>query len=76
MHSKGLTLHVVFMLLPLLNHQNRAHHGDILTQVKSLVEQGKLHPLLDNSDFKIADVAKAHARLEAGMNNGKIVLKA
>lgn len=76
MHSKGLSLHVVFMLLPLLNNQDRAHHGDILTQVKGMVEQGKLQPLLDNSDYRIADVAKAHARLEAGKNNGKIVLKA
>ena len=76
MHSKGLTLHVVFMLIPLLHHQGREHHGDILSQISKLVEQAKLSPMLDNSNFKIADVAKAHARLEAGEHTGKIVLEA
>ncbi|ASC73495.1 Quinone oxidoreductase [Halomicronema hongdechloris C2206] len=33
LHAKGLTLHLVFMLLPLLSGINRAHHGWILTQV-------------------------------------------
>jgi NADPH2:quinone reductase len=76
MHSKGLTLHVVFMLIPLLHNTGRAHHGDILTQIARLVEQSRLHVLLDDSNFKMADVAKAHARLEAGENTGKIVLEA
>lgn len=76
MHSKGLSLHVVFMLIPLLHHQGREHHGDILSQVSKMVEQSKLSPMLDESNFKIADVAKAHARLEAGEHTGKIVLEA
>ena len=76
MHSKGLTLHVVFMLIPLLHHQGREHHGDILTQVAKMVEQSKLNAMLDNSHYKIADVAKAHARMEAGQHTGKIVLEA
>lgn len=80
MHSKGLSLHVVFMLLPLLNQgeyqAGRAHHGDILAQVANLVDRGRLRALLDDSNFKIADVAKAHARLEAGRHTGKIVLQA
>ena len=76
MHSKGLTLHVVFMLIPLLHHQGREHHGDILSQVSKLVEQSKLNPMLDASMFQISEVAKAHARLEAGEHTGKIVLEA
>lgn len=76
MHSKGLSLHVVFMLIPLLHQQGRAHHGDILTQIAKMVEQSKLSPMLDDSHYKIADVAKAHARMEAGKHAGKIVLEA
>lgn len=76
MHSKGLTLHVVFMLIPLLYGLGREHHGDILTQIARMVDQSKLSAMLDNSRFKIADVAKAHARLEAGEHTGKIVLEA
>lgn len=75
MHSKGLTLHVVFMLIPLLHNTGREHHGDILTQIARLVEDSRLQVLLDDSHFKLADVAKAHARLESGENTGKIVLE-
>lgn len=76
MHSKGLSLHVVFMLIPLLHDIGREHHGDILAQIAKLVDQSKLNVLLDSSNFKIADIAKAHARLEAGKHTGKIVLEA
>ena len=76
MHSKGLSLHVVFMLIPLLHHMGREHHGDILTQIAKLAEQSKLQVLLDDSHFRLADIAKAHARMEAGEHTGKIVLEA
>jgi len=33
LHAKGLTLHLVFILLPLLSGINRAHHGWILRQI-------------------------------------------
>jgi len=75
MHSKGLSLHVVFMLIPLLHNIGRVHHGDILAQITRLVEQSKLNVLLDDSNFKMADIAKAHARMEAGEHTGKIVLE-
>ena len=76
MHAKGLTLHVIFMLIPLLHNIGRQQHGLILENVARLVDEHKLIPLLDRSDFSIADVAKAHARLEAGDATGKIVLEA
>lgn len=76
MHSKGLTLHVVFMLIPLLHRIGRNHHGVILNEISKLVDQSKLQPLIDDSRFKIADAAAAHQKLEDGEALGKIVLEA
>ena len=76
MHSKGLTLHVVFMLIPLLHNIGRGHHREILNELGELVSQSRLRPLIDESQFRIADVAAAHARLESGKAVGKIVLEA
>lgn len=76
MHSKGLSLHVVFMLIPLLHRIGREHHGVILNEIAKLVDQSKLQPLLDDSQFKIADAAAAHKKLEDSKALGKIVLEA
>ena len=74
LHVKGLTLHLVFMLIPMLTGVNRSHHGEILTEVAALVDGGKLRPLID-SRFPISDAAAAHARAESGAAIGKIVLE-
>jgi NADPH:quinone reductase len=74
MHAKGLTLHLVYMLLPMLSGINRAHHGKILTQLAQLVDQGQVRPLLDHQTFTFSEVAAAHAHLESGQAIGKIVL--
>jgi NADPH2:quinone reductase len=76
MHAKGLSLHVVFMLIPLLYHIGRDHHGAILNEITKLVDQSQLQPLLDESLFGIADVAAAHRKLEGGEATGKLVLDA
>lgn len=75
LHSKGLTLHGVFMILPLLIGKGKARHGQILRKAAALVEEGRLRPLVDESCFHVTEVAKAHARLEAGEAVGKIVLR-
>ena len=75
MHAKGLSLHAVFMLIPLLHNISTAHHGEILQQVSKLVDDDQLRPLLDSQQFSFADVSKAHAYLESGMHSGKIILK-
>lgn len=74
MHAKGLTLHLVYMLLPMLSGINRAHHGKILAQLAQLVDQGQVHPLLDHQAFTFSEVAAAHAHLESGQAIGKVVL--
>lgn len=74
MHNKALSLHVVFMLLPILKNQGREEHGKILTELSSIVDAGKLRPLVDPHQFRLETVADAHALLESGKAKGKIVL--
>jgi NADPH2:quinone reductase len=75
MHAKGLSLHAVFMLIPMLHHIGTTHHGEILRQLAKLVDDDQLRPLLDSQQFRFADVGKAHAYLESGLHSGKIILK-
>jgi NADPH2:quinone reductase len=75
MHAKGLSLHAVFMLIPMLHNMGTPHHGEILRQIAELVDDDELRPLLDPQQFSFADVSKAHANLESGMHSGKIILK-
>lgn len=75
MHAKNLSLHVIFMLLPLLRNVGRQHHGEILTQVAALVDAGQLRPLLDEKLFSFANVLKAHEYLASGQAVGKVVLR-
>jgi len=74
MHQKALSLHLVFMLLPLLKNQNRQMFGAILSKAAQLVDAGSLKPLIDPTHFSIAEVAKAHAYLESGKAKGKVIL--
>ncbi|MFP6901838.1 MAG: zinc-binding dehydrogenase, partial [Opitutales bacterium] len=73
-HLRGLTLHVVFMLLPLARNLGRSHHGAILRKATQLAEAGKLRPHLHSEVFPFERVGEAHALLEAGGVMGKIAL--
>lgn len=74
LHAKGLTLHLVYMLIPLLHGVGRVRHGQILVQLAHLVDQGNVRPLLDSRVFNFSEVAKAHQRAESGQAIGKVVL--
>jgi NADPH:quinone reductase len=73
-HFKGLSLHVVFMLIPMLHNIKRAEHGRILTKLTTLVEAGALTPVLDTQSFTLEQVSAAHARLASGQTMGKVVI--
>lgn len=73
MHYKGLSLHVVFMLIPMLHDLGRAAHGEILRDAARLVPD-RLRPLIDPERFTLDDVAAAHAKLESGRAVGKILI--
>lgn len=74
MHIKGLSLHAVFMLIPLLHGIGREAHGRILAEVARLVDAGKLEPLIDAERFSLHQVGQAHAKLESGRALGKLVI--
>lgn len=70
----GLTLHGVIMAIPLLFNIGRAHHGEILSQIARLAEDGVITPLIDPKEFTFDEVAEAHEHAESGKQIGKIVL--
>ncbi|MEO1559779.1 MAG: zinc-dependent alcohol dehydrogenase family protein [Cyanobacteria bacterium J06632_19] len=74
-HFKGLSLHVVFMLIPMLHNYKRETHGKILQNITQIVEDGGLKPILDKQSFSLEEAGKAHARLESGQAMGKIVIE-
>ncbi|MFJ7362530.1 zinc-dependent alcohol dehydrogenase family protein [Peribacillus frigoritolerans] len=74
-HSKGLSLHVTFMLLKILNKDMHKQYGEILKKVAKVVEEDKLRPLVDPTMFTFDEVSKAHEYLESGKAIGKIVLR-
>lgn len=73
-HFKGLSLHVVFMLIPMLYNHRREEHANILKALAFIAEAGKLKPIIDETSFGLADIGKAHERLESGKASGKVVV--
>lgn len=74
MHAKALSLHVVFMLLPMLRGPGREVHGRILREIAALADAGTLRPLLDPARFELAAAGEAHALLGSGKARGKVVV--
>ncbi|MGQ0800694.1 MAG: zinc-dependent alcohol dehydrogenase family protein [Pseudomarimonas sp.] len=74
MMLKGLSLHVVFMLIPLIHDIGREAHGKIMQEVAALVDGGQLKPLIDPEEFTLDRLSDAHAKLEAGKALGKLVI--
>jgi len=71
---KSLSFHSILMLIPLCHGINHASHGRILTEIAALVDAGKITPIIDESDYSIWDVDKAHDHLASGKAVGKITL--
>ena len=74
-HFKGLSLHVVFMLIPMIHNHKREEHGEILRNLAEIAESGGLSPVLDESSFTLSRAGEAHARLESGQAMGKVVIE-
>ncbi len=74
-HFKGLSLHVVFMLIPMLHNFKRQEHAEILRNLTQIVESGGLKPVLDENRYSLEEVGQAHARLESGQAMGKVVVE-
>lgn len=74
-HFKGLSLHVVFMLIPMLHNVKRIAHAEILQKVAEIVESGMLKPMLDEKSYSLQEVGEAHARMASGLAMGKVVVE-
>src|ERR1700761_1111870 len=62
---RGATYSGVFTLMPLLTGYGRSHHGEILSEIADLVDDGKLTPMLNERRFTGADLADAYAMVAA-----------
>lgn len=70
-HAKGLTLHAVFMLLPLLSGKGRATHGRFLSWLAKEVDAGSI--TVSETELQPASaVADVHRRYEAGELKTKV----
>lgn len=74
-HLRGLSLHVVFMLIPMLHGTGGLAHRKILEAAAELVDAGKLRPNVDPTPFQLKDMADAHRRAESGKVMGKVVVQ-
>lgn len=74
-HLKGLSLHIIFMLIPMLHNHKREAHGAILAKLSEIVDAGGLKPLLDDKRFGLKEVGDAYARLGSGQAIGKVVVE-
>ncbi|MFC9910887.1 zinc-dependent alcohol dehydrogenase family protein [Streptomyces sp. NPDC127197] len=71
---RGATYSGIFTLLPMLTGRGREHHGQIMREAATLADAGALMPRLDPRHFTLATVADAHAAVESGTAEGKIVI--
>ena len=74
LHAKALSLHVVFMLIPLLENLGREDHGRIMREIAALAENGKVRPLVDPARFGLEQLPDAFRHLESGQALGKVVV--
>jgi len=73
--SKNLGIHFTLMLTPMLQDlpEARRHQGEILNHCSQLISDGKLRVHIAEV-LPLAEAARAHAIIEAGHVQGKIVL--
>lgn len=71
---KAATYSGVFVLLPLLTGEGRAHHGEILRQATQLAEANQLRPVVDPRQFTLETALSAHEAVEQGTAVTKIVI--
>ncbi|WP_424041602.1 zinc-binding dehydrogenase [Methyloceanibacter sp.] len=74
-HFKGLSLHIVFKLIPMLYDFGRAAHAEILQRVAEVVESGRPKPVLDERRYTLGEAGQAYARLESRKAIGKVIVE-
>ena len=74
MHARAISWHLVFMLIPLLHGIEQDRHGRILADLATLVDAGKVKPLIDAKRFSFDKIGDAHAWAESGKQVGKVLV--
>lgn len=72
-HMRGASLHVIYMLIPLIHDVGTVRHGEILKSLAELVDANKVKPIVD-SVFPLEGVSDAHRKLESKTAVGKVVV--
>jgi len=75
MHTKALSLRVIYMLTPLLHNVDRERHGKILTVIADLVDRGLLTPPLNAHRFKFDQVTEAYNYAQSSRTPGKVIIE-
>lgn len=73
-HAKAISLHAVFMLIPMVYNIARDHHGTILNNISQMIEKNQLHINRDEKQFPFYQIGEAHKYIESGKSQGKISL--
>lgn len=74
LHHKALILKAIFMILPVTTNTNRNEMGNILNEMKKMIEAGNLTIYRDKTEFKFSEIVEAHKYYEAGETTAKIAL--
>ena len=75
--QKALSLHVVFMIIPILYDQDEGknRHGEVLKEIAKKVDSGFISPLIHEQIFSFNEISEAHTLLEEGRAIGKVILR-
>jgi NADPH2:quinone reductase len=74
MHAKAISLHAVFMLIPMVQNMDRKRHSIILKNISSMIDKGQLRINRDARQFSFHEIGEAHRYIESGKALGKISL--
>jgi NADPH:quinone reductase len=74
MHGKAISLHAVFMLIPLVHNIDRERHSMIIKNISNMIAEGQLRINRDEKQFSFDEIVEAHTYLESRKATGKISL--
>lgn len=73
-HAKAISLHAVFILIPMVHGIERERHSIILKNISTLIEKNQLRIHRDKRQFAFHEIGEAHRYMEARQALGKISL--
>ena len=74
LHVRAVSLHLVFMIIPVLHNIHRERHGTIMKQAAELVDSKRFKPLIDTKRFTFDQIGEAHAYAASGEQVGKVLV--